>query len=149
MPHLTAGIYDPSMPMIGHGIDIVEVKRIRQLIDRHGDRFLARCFTEQEVAYARRRPKRLAEHLAARFAAKEAVLKVLGTGLRHGIGWCDIEVVRQPSGEPTLCLHGTAAEIAENRGIERWLISLSHVSSHATASAIGLRRDASSAENSP
>lgn len=128
------------MPIVGHGIDIVEVERIRGLIDRHGDRFLARCFTERELAYARTRPKRLAEHLAARFAAKEAVLKVLGTGLRHGIGWCDIEVVRQPSGQPTLRLTGMAAEIAGKRGIERWLISLSHVSSHATASAIGLRR---------
>lgn len=137
------------MPIAGHGIDIIEVERIRQLIERHGDRFLARCFTAQELAYARQRPKRLAEHLAARFAAKEAVLKVLGTGLRHGIGWCDIEVVRQPSGEPTLRLTGMAARIARQRGIERWLISLSHISSHATASAIGLRRQTASADISP
>ena len=131
------------MPIVGHGIDIVDVQRLRQLIERHGERFLCRCFTPEEVAYARRRPQRFAEHLAARFAAKEAVLKVLGTGLRHGIGWCDIEVVRLPSGQPTLKLAGQAQQIALNRGIARWHLSLSHVSTHATASAIGLREDAS------
>lgn len=131
------------MAITGHGIDIVEVARIRELIDRHGDRFLARCFTERELAYARERPKRFAEHLAARFAAKEAVLKVLGTGLRHGIGWSDIEVVRQPTGEPRVLLRGEAAAHAVRRGIERWHLSLSHVPGHATASAIGESVDGS------
>lgn len=125
------------MPIVGHGIDIVEVGRLRQLIDRHGERFLSRCFTAEEVAYARRRPQRLAEHLAARFAAKEAVMKVLGTGTR-GVGWCDIEVVRLPTGQPTLRLNGKAARIARERGIAKWHLSLSHVPSHATASAIGM-----------
>jgi holo-[acyl-carrier protein] synthase len=129
------------MPIVGHGIDIVDVNRLRQLIDRHGERFLCRCFTPDEVAYARRRPQRFAEHLAARFAAKEAVMKVLGTGLRHGIGWCDIEVVRLASGQPTLRLAGQAEQIARQRGIASWHLSLSHVSSHATASAIGLRAE--------
>jgi holo-[acyl-carrier protein] synthase len=129
------------MPIVGHGIDIVDVQRLRRLIERHGERFLGRCFTADEVAYARRRPQRFAEHLAARFAAKEAVMKVLGTGLRHGIGWCDIEVVRLPSGQPTLRLEGQALEIARQRGIARWHLSLSHVTSHATASAIGLREE--------
>ena len=134
------------MPIVGHGIDIVEVGRIRQLMDRHGDRFLGRCFTASELAYVRRRPKRLAEHLAGRFAAKEAVLKVLGTGLRHGIGWCDIEVVRLPTGQPTLQLAGAAARIARERGIERWMLSLSHISTHATASAIGLNGETPAAD---
>ena len=134
------------MPIVGHGIDIVEVARLRQLIERHGDRFLGRCFTQQEIDYARRRPQRFAEHLAARFAAKEAVLKVLGTGLRHGIGWCDIEVLRLPTGQPTLRLDGQAARIASQRGIARWHLSLSHVSSHATASAIGLRESPGASE---
>ncbi len=130
--------YHPAMPIVGHGIDIVEVGRLRKLIERHGDRFLVRCFTAEEVAYARKRPQRFAEHLAARFAAKEAVMKVLGTGLRHGIGWCDIEVVRLPTGQPTLRLDGQAAAIAREMGIGRWHLSLSHISTHATASAIGL-----------
>lgn len=133
------------MPILGHGIDIVEVARLRGLIERHGQRFLARCFTPEEVAYARRRPQRFAEHLAARFAAKEAVMKVLGTGLRHGIGWCDIEVVRLPTGQPMVKLSGEADRIARNRGIDRWHISLSHISSHATASAIGLGGDSQAA----
>ncbi len=126
------------MPIVGHGIDIVEVERFRGLIERHGERFLGRCFTPEEVAYAGRRPQRFAEHLAARFAAKEAVLKVLGTGMRHGIGWCDIEVVRLPTGQPTLRLAGEAARIAGERGIVSWHLSLSHIATHATASAIGL-----------
>lgn len=127
------------MSIVGHGIDIVEVARLRELIQRHGNRFLARCFTDDEVAYARQRPGRFAEHLAARFAAKEAVMKVLGTGLRHGIGWCDIEVARLPTGQPVVKLSGQAALIADQRGISQWHVSLSHISSHATASAIGLR----------
>ena len=125
------------MRIVGHGIDIVEVDRIRELLDRHGNRFLDRCFSADEVAYARRRPVREAEHLAARFAAKEAVLKVLGTGRRHGINWCEIAVVRLPTGQPTLQLTGTAAAIADRLGITGWFLSLSHVSTHATASAIG------------
>ncbi|MEM6314067.1 MAG: holo-ACP synthase, partial [Planctomycetota bacterium] len=81
------------MQLLGHGIDIVEVARVRGLLEKHGRRFEQRCFTAAEVAYANRRPKRAAEHLAARFAAKEAVLKALGTGQRHGIAWTDVEVV--------------------------------------------------------
>ena len=129
------------MTIVGHGIDLVDVGRLRDLIARHGQRFLARCFTPDELAYAQRRPHRMAEHLAARFAAKEAVLKVLGTGLRHGIGWCDVEVVRLPTGQPTLRLHGVAADIAKQQGIDRWHLSLSHIPGHATASAIGVRGD--------
>lgn len=132
-----SGLPDGPLHIVGHGIDIVEVSRIAELLDRHGERFLARCFTPDEVAYAHKRPKRTCEHLAARFAAKEAVVKVLGTGRRHGIAWNEIAVHRLPTGQPTVRLSGVAAEQADRRGIVRWHLSLSHVSSHATASAIG------------
>jgi len=88
------------MPILGHGIDIVETARIRQLVESHGQRFLDRCFTPGELAYCNRNTKRFYEHLAGRFAAKEAVLKVLGTGWRGGIQWTDIEILREPSGQP-------------------------------------------------
>ena len=100
------------MPLIGHGIDIVETARIRQLVEEHGQHFLDRCFTAAEQAYCARNQKRYYEHLAGRFAAKEAVLKVLGTGWRGGISWTDIEVVKEESGQPE---NPTDRRIAENR----------------------------------
>lgn len=125
------------MRIAGHGIDIVEVARIDRMLKEHGDRFLARCFTpaEQEIG---RGSKRESEHLAARFAAKEAVLKALGTGLTQGISWTDIEVVRLPSGEPQIRLRGKAASIAAERGIGEWHLSLSHTATHAVASVIAI-----------
>jgi holo-[acyl-carrier protein] synthase len=126
------------MRVIGHGIDLTEVARVADLLDRHGGRFLARCFTPDEVAYSRRRPQRTAEHLAARFAAKEAVLKALGTGRRHGIAWTDIEVTRDPHGVPGVRLTGIAAEIARQAGITQWHLTLTHTQSMAAASAIAV-----------
>lgn len=126
------------MPVLGHGIDIVETARIRQLVEAHGRRFLDRCFTPAEQEYCARNPKRQFEHLAGRFAAKEAVLKVLGTGWRGGIQWTDIELTREPSGQPRVMLAGEARRIAEALGIRRWHVSISHIETHATASAIGL-----------
>ena len=126
-----------AMPILGHGIDIVETARIRDMVERHGQHFLDRVFTAAEQAYCRLNPKRFAEHLAGRFAAKEAVLKVLGTGWRGGIAWTDVEVIRADSGQPTLRLTGESARIAAERGITRWHISISHIETHATASAIG------------
>ena len=123
------------MRIIGHGIDIVETARIANLIEQHPRRFLDRCFTDAERAYAEGRRRRV-EHLAARFAAKEAVFKALGTGLTAGIRWTDAEVVRQPAGQPILALHGQASEIASRQGIEQWCLSLSHTSEHAIASVI-------------
>ena len=125
------------MPIIGHGIDIVETARIRDMVERHGQHFLDRVFTPVEQAYCRMNARRFAEHLAGRFAAKEAVLKVLGTGWRGGIAWTDVEVVREDSGQPTLRLTGECARIAAELGITRWHISISHIETHATASAIG------------
>ncbi len=123
------------MRIIGHGIDICEVARIGQMIADHGDRFLERCFTERERTYSGQ-SRRTDEHLAARFAAKEAVLKALGTGWQNGIGWTDVEVVLLPSGQPTLSITGRAAEIAKDLGISAWSLSMSHTETHAIASAI-------------
>jgi holo-[acyl-carrier protein] synthase len=125
------------MNAIAHGVDIVEVSRIREMIAAHPRRFVARVFTEHESA--RSAGRRRAEHLAARFAAKEAVMKALGTGLSDGIAWTDIEVVSLPTGAPSVRLHGRAAEIASDRGIDDWLISLSHIETVALASVIALK----------
>lgn len=125
------------MPIIGHGIDIVETQRIADLVREHGKRFLDRCFTPGEQAYCAGNSKRQIEHLAGRFAGKEAVLKVLGTGWSGGIAWTDVEIVRAASGQPSVVLSGECQRIAEKLGIRKWHISISHVSTHATASAIG------------
>ncbi len=125
------------MRLIGHGIDLVETSRIRRLHEQHGPHFLERVFTPAEQEYCSANPKRYFEHLAGRFAAKEAVLKVLGTGWRGGIAWTDIEIVRNPSGQPGIRLSGECARIAAELGITGWQVSLSHIRTHATASAIG------------
>src|ERR1700709_1357011 len=127
------------MPILGHGIDIVETARIAKLLEEHGTRFLDRVYTPGEQAYANHSQKRRIEHYAGRFAAKEAVLKVLGTGWRGGIAWTDIEVVKEPSGQPQVKLTGECARIARELGILRWHLSISHIETHATASAIGMR----------
>ncbi len=125
------------MNIKGHGVDIVETARIRRMLGEHPERFLARVFTADERAYAMSRPKRSDEHLAGRFASKEAVLKVLGTGWSGGIAWTDVEVVREASGQPTVRLSGVAAKKAQERGITDWWLSISHTDTHAVASAIG------------
>ena len=127
------------MPILGHGIDIVETARIRRLVEEHGQHFLDRCFTPLEQQYCSANPKRYYEHLSGRFAAKEAVLKVLGTGWRGGIAWTDIEVLKENSGQPKIAITGECLRIATELGIARWHISISHIETHATASAIGLR----------
>jgi holo-[acyl-carrier protein] synthase len=129
------------MPILGHGIDIVETTRIARLIDEHGAHFLDRVFTAAEQAYCDVNKKRRLEHYAGRFAAKEAVLKVLGTGWRGGIAWTDVEVVKDPSGQPLVVLTGECLRIAKQIGISRWHLSISHIETHATASAIGMRGD--------
>ena len=123
--------------IVGHGIDIVSVERLRQSVEEHGQHFLDRVFTAAEQAYCARSRKRYYEHLAGRFAAKEAVLKVLGTGWRGGIAWTDIEITNEASGQPRLTLTGESARVAAERGITRWHVSISHIETHATASAIG------------
>lgn len=127
----------PGAPVIAHGIDLAEVSRIGAMVERHGDRFLTRCFTPAELAYANP-ARRRNEHLAARFAAKEAVFKAIGTGWARGVGWLDCEVTRDPSGAPGVRLSGRAAEIASALGIAAWLLSLSHSGGLAIASAVAL-----------
>lgn len=125
------------MTPLSHGIDLVPVERIQRMLDEHGARFLDRCFTpgEQEYCLGRARP---ADHLAARFAAKEAILKALGTGWSGGIAWTDAEVITLPSGAPSVALHNIAARMADERGIRAWLLSLTHAGGMAMASAIAL-----------
>lgn len=125
------------MGVVGHGVDLVEVERVRRLVSRHGEHALQRIFTDGERAYSLG-TRRASEHLAARFAAKEAVFKALGTGWRRGIAWVDAEVVTEASGRPRVALHGTAAGVARSLGIVDWQLSLSHTSTHAIASAIAL-----------
>ena len=125
------------MNVVSQGIDMVECSRLQEMIDRHGERFLKRVFTSVERKYCKDK-KRAIEHLAGRFAAKEAVLKVLGTGWRDGIAWTDIEVVNEPSGQPRIRLTGRCREIADTMRLSKVLISISHVSTHAIASAMGV-----------
>lgn len=127
------------MTIVGHGVDIVEVTRIRQMLERHEDQFLDRCFTPREQADATAAGKRREERLAGRFAAKEAVLKALGTGWRHGIAWTDIEVIPDDAGKPTLSITGQAQAFAKSLGAEVWHLSISHTETHAIASAIASR----------
>lgn len=120
------------MSIVGTGVDICEVERIRAAIARFGERFLARCFTPAEIAYCRSKAN-AAERFAARFAAKEAASKALGTGLSRGIGWQHLEIGRAPGGRPLLWLHGRAAEIAAEIGSAHAHVSISHTAQHAIA----------------
>lgn len=121
--------------MIGHGIDIVEFDQFRTLLDTPGDHFRSRCFTAEELRYAGTGPEAVSR-LAARFAAKEAVLKALGTGWRTGLSWKDIEISNAPSGAPLIRVSGGVADLAAAKGIDRFLVSLSHSQAYAIASVI-------------
>src|SRR3982750_2287727 len=101
--------------IVGTGIDIAEVPRVAEAIERYGQRFLQRIFTEGEIRYCESKANRV-ERYAARFAAKEAGMKALGTGWNHGVRWRDIEVRRQPGGRPTIALHGKAVEVGGDTG---------------------------------
>jgi holo-[acyl-carrier protein] synthase len=121
--------------VVGSGIDLVEIGRIQHSMDRYGRRFLDRVFCCDEQAYCRRK-RNAAESFAARFAAKEAAAKALGTGISYGVSWREIEVVREPSGRPTLLLHGRAAEIAARLGATHAALSLPHGRETAMASVL-------------
>ena len=121
--------------IVGTGIDIAEVPRIRQAIERHGERFIKRIFTEGEIQYCESKANRV-ERYAARFAAKEAGMKAIGTGWNHGVRWRDIEVARKPGGRPTLILHGKAAEFAAKLGATNIALSLTHTAEQAMAQVI-------------
>jgi len=118
--------------IVGTGVDLAEVRRIRSAIERHGQRFLDRVFTAREIAYVDTKANRF-ERFAARFAAKEAALKALGTGWTGGIGWRDVEVSNLPSGRPTLVFHGQAAARAAALQVGSVWLSLTHTSEQAMA----------------
>lgn len=124
--------------IVGLGTDIVEVERIGKMIERHGDSFVNRIFTPGEISYCRQR-KFSAEPFAGRWAAKEAVMKALGTGFIQGTHFQEIEVVTEESGRPRILLHGSTADLAKQLGIGEILITMSHCREYATATAIGLR----------
>ena len=121
--------------IVGTGIDIVEVPRIAAAVERFGDRFLQRVFTESEIRYCQSK-QNMMERLAARFAAKEAGFKAIGTGWRHGVTWQDVEVSREPGGRPTICFRGQAGEFAARLGARRASLSLSHTAEQAIAHVI-------------
>ena len=121
--------------IVGTGIDVAEVPRIRQSIARFGDRFLLRIYTAGEIRYCDPKANR-AERYAARFAAKEAAMKALGTGWSHGVRWRDGEVVRLPGGRPSITFHGKAGEIAARMGVKNAALSLSHTAEQAIAQVI-------------
>ncbi len=121
--------------IVGTGVDLVEVSRVEDILKRWGDRFRGRIFTPSEVRYCERF-RHKAERYAARFAAKEAAFKALGTGWRGGIRWRDVEVTREPGGRPSLRLEGRAAEVARELDVSRIALSLSHVDNYALAQVI-------------
>ncbi len=125
------------MEIIAHGIDLVDFPRIEEMIERHGERFLNRVFTAAEQGYARKH-RNAVEKYAGRFAAKEAVLKLVGTGWRGKIAWTDIEVTNNPVGQPEVTLSGEVKEIAGRLGIRQISLSITHTANFAIASAVAL-----------
>lgn len=125
------------MEIIAHGIDLVDFHRIEQMVERHDQRFLDRVFTAAEQAYAQANKNKM-EKLAGRFAAKEAVLKLLGTGWRGKIAWTDIEVINNPVGQPEVTLSGQVEKIAKKLGVEHISVSITHTANFAIASAVAI-----------
>lgn len=124
--------------IVGIGTDIVEIERIRSMIERHGDHFLTRCYTAAEIEYSQRH-RDSAVRFSGRWAAKEAVVKVLGTGFIQGITFHDVEIVPLHTGQPTVKLSGEAGRIATSLGITEIKLTISHARDYATATAIGLK----------
>jgi holo-[acyl-carrier protein] synthase len=125
------------MKIIAHGIDLVDRPRIKQMVQRHGQRFLNRVYTTKEQQYAESHRDKI-EKLAGRFAAKEAVLKLMGTGWVGKIAWTDIEVVNNSAGQPEVAITGEVKRIAEKLGINQISVSITHTANFAIASAIAL-----------
>lgn len=121
--------------IVGTGVDLCEVDRIKAAIERHGRRFVERLFTDREIAYAESKANRF-ERYAARFAAKEAGMKALGIGWRGGVAWTDFEVTNHTSGRPTLELHARAGEIAAKMGVRSISLSITHTAAQAMAMVI-------------
>ncbi len=121
--------------IVGSGIDICEVPRIQASIERFGEKFIQRIFTPREIAYVSKKANKY-ERYAARFAAKEAGMKAIGTGWRKGVRWQDFEVVNEPSGKPTLLFHGKAKEFADRLGVTNIALSLTHTAQQGMASLV-------------
>jgi holo-[acyl-carrier protein] synthase len=128
---------DEIMDIVAHGIDLVDCPRIEQMIKQHGDRFIKRIFTAAEQAYAEANRNKV-EKLAGRFAAKEAILKLMGTGWQGNIAWTDIEVINSSTGQPKVTLHGEVKKLAEKLGIKHISVSITHTANFAIASAVAL-----------
>ncbi|MHC5075532.1 MAG: holo-ACP synthase [Planctomycetota bacterium] len=125
------------MQIIAHGIDLVDFPRIQKMVDNHGDKFLNRIFTAAEQDYANANKNGI-EKLAGRFAAKEAVLKLIGTGWRGKIAWTDIEIINNSTGQPEINLTGEVKSIAEKLGVDHVSVSITHTANFAIASAVAL-----------
>jgi holo-[acyl-carrier protein] synthase len=126
-----------NMEILGIGTDVTECLRIARMIERHGDLFINRVYTPLEIHYCQNR-KQATQHFTGRWAAKEAILKALGTGWRRGIGWCDIEIHNEPGGKPVVAVRGGVQEVVEQLGVAEIQVSISHCRTHATAIAIAL-----------
>jgi len=121
--------------ILGIGVDLCEVDRMEAAITRHGERFLERIYTSAERAYCESKVNRM-ERFAGRFAAKEAAMKAIGTGWRRGVAWRDFEVTRAASGQPVILFHGAARKIADELGVKRALVSITHIKSMAMAQVV-------------
>jgi len=121
--------------IVGTGVDIMETSRVEEALQKHGERFVNCVCTPAEIAYCKRF-KNSAERFAARFAAKEAAFKALGTGWSHGVRWVDVEITHTPSGKPELTLRGQAEEIARQMGVVRTAVSISHAGRFVVAQVI-------------
>jgi holo-[acyl-carrier protein] synthase len=123
--------------VIGIGTDITECLRIARMIERHGELFIDRVYTAEEIAYCQNR-RQSTQHFTGRWAAKEAILKAIGTGWRRGIAWRDMEIRNDPSGRPVVAIRGGVQEVVEQLGVREILVSISHCHTHATAVAIAV-----------
>ena len=125
------------MEIVAHGIDLVDCPRIEDMIKRHGERFIRRVFTAAEQAYAEANKNEI-EKLAGRFAAKEAILKLMGTGWRGKIAWTDVEIINNSTGQPEVTLDGEVKKIADKLGIKHISVSITHTANFAIASAVAM-----------
>jgi len=128
------------MKIVGQGLDLIECERVAVVVERHGQRFLDRVLTPCEQAYCNTHRDSI-PRIAGRFAAKEAILKMLGTGWRGKIAWTDMEITNDPAGRPQVALTGHTARISTEQGISRVLVSITHTPNYAAATAIGLAED--------
>lgn len=132
--------------IVGLGTDIIEIVRIGEMIEKHGELFLQRVYTEAEIRYCHTKRTAL-QHYAGRWAAKEAVMKTLGTGVAKGVSWRTVEILNTPAGQPTVKLSGVAERVARELGIDEILITISHCKAYATATAIAFRHSSQRAHS--